>query len=260
MEQESQELIRTNQILKVALDIGELMLRTDADATRVEDTVNRICQRFNAQDIQVFCIASLLQASVRISDGEFCTQMRRITSNDNNLARLEELNSISRQLCNGTLSLDDAEARVAAVRELECYKPFWYYFAAVLGTSSFSVFFGGNLLDGVSAAIAALPVMYMEMHPLKNSNRLVNTIFESFLGGVLVNLMILIGLGQHIDLICIGVVMLLIPGMKFGNAMQDFMRADVLAGSTKLVHALLLSMMIGLGFSISMFCFGRWAL
>ena len=89
---------------------------------------------------------------------------------------------------------------------------------------------------------------------------MVNTIFQSFVGGLAVDLAMKLGLGQNVDLICIGVIMMLISGMMFGNAMQDFMRSDVLAGSSKLVHALLLAMMIVLGFGISMFCFGNWAL
>lgn len=250
------ELRQANLMLKTALDIGEYMLMTGADVTRVEDTVSRICRKYDARNIEVFCIASLLQASVRLSNGEYCTQMRRVTSNDNNLARLEALNSVSRQICDGSLSLEEAGKRIDRILTLECYKPYWYYLAGILGSSAFSIFFGGNLMDGLSAAIASLPVMYMERHPFRHSTQLVNTIIESFIGGIIVNLMVLIGLGQNIDFICIGVVMLLIPGVKFGNAMQDFMRADVLAGSAKLVHALLLSMMIVLGFAMSMFCFG----
>lgn len=247
---------QANLMLKTALDIGEHMLMTGADVTRVEDTVARICRKYDAQNIEVFCIASLLQASVRLSNGEYCTQMRRVTTNDNNLARLEALNAISRQICSGNISLEEAGKEVDRILTLECYKSYWYYLAGILGSSAFTIFFGGNLMDGLSAAIASLPVMYLERHPYKHSTQLVNTIFESFVGGLIVNLMVLIGLGQNIDYICIGVVMLLIPGMKFGNAMQDFMRADVLAGSAKFVHALLLSLMIVLGFAMSMLCFG----
>ena len=260
MQSETAEYNRVNDMLTTAMDIGQQMLMTGADVTRVEDSVSRICRRFDVDDVQVFCIASLLQASVRMRDGRYCIQMRRIFTSDNNLARLEELNAISRSICSGAITIEEARARLDKARVLECYRPFWYYLAAIFGTSAFSVFFGGSLEDGLCAAVASLPVMFCQRHPFRKCNQMVNTIFQSFVGGLAVNLAMKLGLGQNVDLICIGVIMMLISGMMFGNAMQDFMRSDVLAGSSKLVHALLLAMMIVLGFGISMFCFGNWAL
>jgi uncharacterized membrane protein YjjP (DUF1212 family) len=60
--------------------------------------------------------------------------------------------------------------------------------------------------------------------------------------------------------VCIGVFMLLIPGIKFGFAMQDFVNIDVLAGSAKLVNALMLTVMIVLGLGVATMLFGRVAL
>ena len=260
MQTETAEYNRVNDMLTTAMDIGQQMLMTGADVTRVEDSVSRICRRFDVDDVQVFCLASLLQASVRMRDGRYCIQMRRIFTSDNNLARLEELNSISRSICSGGLTIEEARGRLEKAKVLECYRPLWYYVAAIFGASSFSLFFGGSLADGLCAAVASVPVLFCQRHPFRKCNQMVNTIFQSFVGGLTVNVVMKLGLGQNIDLICIGVIMLLISGMMFGNAMQDFMRSDVLAGGSKLVHALLLAMLIVLGFGISMFCFGNWAL
>jgi len=250
----------TDTMLRIALDIGEHMLIYGADVTRVEDTVTRICRRSDVAHIEVFCIASLLQVSVRMSDGQYAFQMRRIRSNGNNLARLEELNDISRRLCSGVITFEEADSLVKEANHLIPHKPFLYYIAAVLGSSAFCIFFGGSPGDGLAAAIAAVPVMFMEMHVLKRGNQMVHTILEAFVGGIIGNAVLEFGIGENIDLICIGVLMLLIPGMKFGNAMHDFVKADVLAGSAKLVHALLLTLMIVMGLSLSMLCFGRWTL
>ncbi len=250
----------TDTMLRIALDIGEHMLIYGADVTRVEDAVTRICRRSGVEHIEVFCIASLLQVSVRMSDGQYAFQMRRIHSNGNNLARLEELNDISRRLCRGAISFDDADRLVKEANHLVPHKPLLYYIAAILGSSAFCIFFGGSPGDGLAAAVAAVPVMYMEMHGLKRGNQLIHTILEAFTGGIIGNAVLELGVGDDIDLICIGVLMLLIPGLKFGNAMHDFVKADVLAGSAKLVHALLLTLMIVMGLSLSMLCFGRWTL
>ena len=256
----SPEYSRTDDMVRVALDIGEHMLINGGDITRVEDTVTRICHILDVDHVEVFCIASLLQASVRLKNGEYCFQMRRVKSNGNNMARLEKLNEVSRLLCDRKITFEEAGELIVKANSYEPYRPLFYYLAAVLGSSAFCIFFGGSLRDGLCAAIAAVPVMFLDRHPVRNSTELVHTIVESFIGGITANLLVLAGLGQNVDLVCIGVLMLLIPGVKFGNVMQDFLKADVLAGSAKLVHALLLTLMIVMGLGLSMLVFGRWVL
>jgi uncharacterized membrane protein YjjP (DUF1212 family) len=249
-----------DKVLRTALDLGEHLLINGADVGRVEDTVTRICKAYGTEHVEVFCIASLLQASVRFPDGRYCHQMRRIKSNGNNLARLEELNDISRHLCNHAITLDEASERVKAAKAVLPYRSVFYYIAAVLGSSAFCIFFGGSLRDGLSASVAAIPVMFMERHPIKGSSQMVHTIVEAFVGGIIANLLVLAGFGQNVNLVCIGVFMLLIPGIKFGFAMQDFVNIDVLAGSAKLVNALMLTVMIVLGLGVATMLFGRVAL
>jgi len=244
--------------LRIALDIGEHLLINGAEVSRVEDTVTRICRLLDVTHIEVFCIATLLQVSVHLEDGRYFFQMRRIKSNGNNLAKLEILNGISRRLCDGEISFDEADAEIKEAKRHIPHRAVTYYVAAVLGSSAFCIFFGGRLSDGIAAAVAAIPVMFLERHPIKNSIPHIHTVVEAFLGGIIGNLMFSAGIGTNIDLICIGVMMLLIPGITFGVAMQDFMKGDVLAGSSKLVHAIILTAMIVIGLGLSMVCFGRW--
>ena len=70
-------------------------------------------------------------------------------------------------------------------------------------------------------------------------------------GGVLSNLTVLIGLGHHADLISIGNIMLLIPGIAFTNSLRDMFSGDTITGLIRCMEALLLALVVGLGFTVA---------
>ena len=70
----------------------------------------------------------------------------------------------------------------------------------------------------------------------------------SFLTGLAICGMVFICPSLHMDKIMIGDIMLLIPGLMATNAMRDALIGDTLAGSNRLVAALLLAAALALGF------------
>jgi len=246
-----EEKIDIDLMLRTALDVGENLFLNGADIRRVEDALTRICRTYGVEHVEVFCVATMLQASVRMPDGTYLQEMRDLKGACNNLARLEELNNISRRICNKELSLEEAEAEIQKVKKLEPYRTVFYYVATALGAAAFCIFFGGTWRDCSSALIAGLPITLFDRHALKEANPMARVILEAAIAGIFVSLTMIIGLGQNVDLISIGVLMLLTPGMVFGNAIQDFFNNDMLAGFSKFVQAIMISIMITIGISIA---------
>ena len=57
-------------LLNRILDIGEQMLISGAEISRVEDTVTRLCRAYDMTDIHVFTITSSMVVTVTAADGE----------------------------------------------------------------------------------------------------------------------------------------------------------------------------------------------
>ena len=68
------------KIMEKALDVGEAMLCTGAEISRVEDTILRICHTYGGGVIDVFTILSLIILSWHTTDDQNFTQTRRIYS------------------------------------------------------------------------------------------------------------------------------------------------------------------------------------
>lgn len=60
------------------------------------------------------------------------------------------------------------------------------------------------------------------------------------------------GLGQSADLITIGALMILVPGVALTNAVRDVMVGDMVSGLSKLAEAVLIGVAIALGTGLAL--------
>lgn len=235
-------------VLGIALDVGAELLRCSGEVHRAEDTVTRICRAYGAEGVEVFAINSLIIAEVRMPDGDAASRTRRIQTSYNHLARLEAVNALSRTICAKPLPAEEVRKRLQGIRSYRPV-PWWLcYLGAMLATGGFAVFFGGTLIDGLVTAVIALLVTLLGHFALGRVNGMVRALITSFLSGVLAVLLVSVGLGENADKIMIGTIMLEIPGLSFGNALRDLLCGDTLAGTLRLVQALLQALLVAAGY------------
>ena len=110
-----------DQLLCTALDVAENILKCGGDVHRAEDTVTRICRAYGVWHVEVFCITSLLLASVRMPDGSYSSQLRRVYGSGNDLSHLERFNAISRWICREKPSFEQAQQRIRDSKVLNPY-------------------------------------------------------------------------------------------------------------------------------------------
>lgn len=244
-------------ILAIALNVGAEILRAGGEIHRVEDTVTRICRAYGAEAVDVFAITSLITAEVRMPNGSFATRNRRVPFTYNHLARLEALNALSRTICKSPISAAEVNARLEDIRLYRPVPEWLCYIGGMLATGGFAVFFGGSLLDGLAAAVIAfLLTLFARLRPLR-INSMVKSLISSFAAGILSVLCVKVGFGHHVDKIIIGTIMLEIPGLSFGNALRDLLCGDTLAGTMRLIQALLQTLMIALGYMAALVLFNQ---
>ena len=244
-------------ILDIALELGAETLRAGGEVNRVEDTVTRVCIAYGAAAVEVFAITSLIIAEIRMPDGRYATRNRRVMVTYNHLARLEAVNALSRMLCKQPLSADEVRRRLKAIREYRPVPGWLCYIGGMLSTGGFAVFFGGTLMDGLAAAVIALFLtLFARLRPVR-INSMVKSLISSFAAGVMSVLCVSIGFGDHVDKLIIGTLMLEIPGVSFGNGLRDLLCGDTLAGTMRLIQALLQTLMIALGYMAALVLFNQ---
>lgn len=245
-------LTNADTILCSALDIGEHILKNGGEIHRVEDTIERICRSFGAEHVEVFTITSLIVASIRMPDGTYSHQMRRIYKISNNLYMVEAMNGISRRLCAGEIQISELREKIVEAKNKKPYHEVIICLGAMMAAGGFAVFFGGSLLDGLCAAVIGVIMTLLDRYMPRFINRMISTVILSIIAGVIGILICKAGVGKSADKVMIGTIMLLIPGLSLGNSIRDLLGGDTISGAVRLIESLLLALMIAFGFAVAM--------
>jgi uncharacterized membrane protein YjjP (DUF1212 family) len=249
----------TNELCELALDIGECLLKNGAEINRIEDTISRICCSAGAQDTEVFCIIKAIVMTVKKADGTTYSSSKRITSTESNFKRIEKLNSLSRNICEGKLSLEAARNKFERIKSgYEC--PFFKKFIGYLVfASSCAVYFGGSWLDALMTVPAAIfMALYNRALKERGINRAVYNFIACFLSGIIIILLSLTSLPIHISSVITGTLMILIPGIALSSSIEDLLLGDTTSGILNICESILAAVSIALGYGLALKMFGFW--
>ena len=246
-------------IVKASLDIGAAMLKAGAETVRVEDTISRICRSYYNGHLDVTSYLSAIFVSMEVTNWNeqtgspmIVSQHRRVINVSNDLRKLEELNALSRYVCEHTPEPEEINARLQEIL-LTAPSPIVVLIGYLCIAFGFTVFFGGSILDALCCSVIGVGIYFLDQYikPRLN-NELIHTFVLSFLCGMPACLLQLSTIPIHLDKIMIGNVMLLIPGLALTNSLRDLLTGDIVSGSLKLLNSLLLAVAIALGFALSM--------
>ena len=242
--------IYAEYLLCLALDVGEGMLKNGGEISRVEDTIERICKAYGAVHVEVFSIISFISAAIRMPDGSYSSQLRRIKSTSTNLNTLERLNALSREICKTTPTLDIFDEKIREVKKKQPYPTAVRTAASSVAVGSFALFFGGNMTDAVIAMIIGAIICFIDAFSSPRINAMAKTVVSSLVATVIAGLCAKAGLNTTPDYVIIGSIMILVPGLAFGTALRDLLCGDLLAGSLKTLQAFLGALMIAFGYML----------
>lgn len=240
------------EYLYCALDIGQQLLQCGAEVNRVEDTIRRIMISAGAEKVEVFSITSNITVTAHLGGCRTVTQMRRIYAVHTDMKRLEDLNQLSRDICDHHLVPAEIRRRYHQILsfrpENESLMPLGY--AVVSG--SFTLFFGGDPWDALASALTGILLFYFEkLLRRMTANLLMTALLWSTAGGFLARLLLLIGIGHHADLISIGNIMLFIPGIALTDSIRNLFVGDTITGLIRFMESILLAATISAGFTFA---------
>ena len=241
----------TEYLLCLALDVGEGMLKNGGEIARVEDTIERICRAYGAVHVEVFTIISMINAAIRMPDGSYSLQLRRVKQTSNNLNMLERLNALSRRICTDTPSLDEFDAMLGALKNEKPYKTWMYIAASAVATGAFCLFFGGGVIETVIAGFLGTMLSLIINFPSARLNSMAKTVIAAFCAATVGGVCFVLLPNLEINSLISGAIMLLVPGILFSTAMRDLLCGDLIAGMLKILQAMIQTLMIGFGYMLS---------
>ncbi len=247
-----------HRLLHLVISLGATLLENGAETYRVEESILRIFQGHDMEQVDVFAIPTMLIVTVRPKGSEkIYTQQKRIKARGTDLTKIKEANDLCRYYCTHDMTLEELEHGIQAIRHGLLYSQATQYLGHVLAGSGFSLFFGGSLIDAFCAIFSSLMVKFIfdQMGKLET-----NTFFTNILASAILTawagLMSVSPLQANMDMTIIGPMMLLVPGMALTTGMRDIIAGDYMSSLVKLMEVIMIGLGVALGAFISMTAMG----
>lgn len=236
-----------NRILNFASNAGKIMLQSGGETYRVEETITRICQSFSVDDVDVFASPTAVMVSI-IMDGKIYSVVKRISSRGIDLNKVHNINSLSRTIYKKRPSIEFCEKELEILCKDESYSVKTTLLYSGVATSTFTILFGGGIIDFIGAFIIGILTKSLSLFLNKSS---LNEFFINSICGALVSIysILLLNLGIIADLnkVVAGSIMLLVPGLSLTNSIRDILEGQLLAGLSKAAEALFIGISTAVG-------------
>lgn len=256
--------ININKILNVIKLSAQIILENGGETYRVEETIKFICKSCNIKEADAIATPTGFYLTISANGEEYSTIVKRIKNRTINLQKINDANSISRQLSSGAISLDDALTNLKNIADgppCQYSHPFIY---GGISSALFAALFGGGLFEFSAALFAGLAAAviskYFEgLHSYKFFSSLISGALIAFIAVAAKSVS---GIGNYNQII-VGSIMPLLPGLAMTNAIRDTIRGDLISGIARAAEALLIasSLAAGVGSIIYVaYSFGFWGI
>lgn len=240
------------KLLVMSILAGKIMLRNGAETYRVEDTITRICKSRNIQYVQTFVTPTGIFLSVEHEDDLF-SYIQRIKSISIDLHKIDKVNNFSREFVGSNMTVSEGMNILNSIEKVPPYKNITRFIFAGFAGGFFTLMFNGSFLDFLATFITSFFLLIV----IDNIKKTPITFFLSnVIGGIFVTLFSIIlfnlGIGDNINKIIIGSLMLLVPGVAITNAIRDSISGDFVSGVSRAVEAIIIALAIAFGVGVTL--------
>ena len=234
------------EVLDFAAQMGHLMLENGAEINRTEETMERVASYFGVDSKEFFVLSNGIFAT-----GRSFAKVMFIPFKGTQLQKVAAANQLSRDIGAGKFSLEEARLKLAEINAMKLEPSWIQILASAVGSGCFCAIFGGSLRDCLVATMVGFLLWIFVILAGKGH---MTKIFTNVCGGAIVTLLCLtfyhLGLGDDLSLMLVGSLIALVPGVPFTNGIKDISNEDYLAGSTRLLDAVVVFFCIAMGVSI----------
>lgn len=227
-------------VMETCLLAGEIILKNGGETYRAEDTMALIAKAAGMNSVNSFVTPTCIILSYRHLDHDY-TRMIRTQIRTIDLNKVTLVNEVSRNYVAGKINLTHAFLQLQEIDKKKLLYPLWLQNVAAGGSSgAFAALFGAGWSDLIPAtfagAIVNMSVAYFEPYL---RIKFFNEFFAALLGGLLVLLCYKVNPKLQLDLMIIGTMIPLFPGIAVTNSLRDLMAGDLMAGVSRGIEALL---------------------
>jgi uncharacterized membrane protein YjjP (DUF1212 family) len=262
MEQPAENLLLKEPDVKLLFSVtllaGEILLASGAEIYRVEDTISRLLSISGYEGTASFVTPTCILMTLRDPSAETMTTLVRISERENNLARVAQVNTVARQLCAGTVTLESAQETLQQIRKTKGYSEWLIALLLILLPVCFYLFFGGiNVYAGLICLVTGGWLALARRWLLRRSAvrffyDLISAAGVAFLASLLSHPLLI---DASANLVIISSIMPLVPGVAITTAIRDILHGDYQSGTARAAEAFIIAAAVAVGVGVGLFLY-----
>ncbi len=206
----------------IGIELGTALLKSGAETSRVEDSVERIIYSLGAKHVHAYATFTSLMVSIEIEGNKPFTQIRTIYSRSVNLGRIAKLNQLSRFLVSKKISVNEAREQIEYIQSYKEYSDRLKIFSAGLNAFGFGFIFTNSVNISIASFFVAVlnQIAITKVNKYNFSNLISNMIYGASLEFFCIAISMFLPNISYNEII-LGAVMPLVPGVIITNAIRD---------------------------------------
>lgn len=244
------------EVMEAAMEAGHILLENGAEIFRVEETINRICKHYGITSGNAFVLSNGIFATSGSIGEETFAKVQHIPVSGSHLNRVAAVNQLSREIEENRYTIKEVEERLEQIRRMPGKSRHMLILSSGVGSGAFCYLYGGSLIDCLASFITGL-IVYLFV--LFVSTPHLSKMVSGIAGGAVATMSCMtlyhLGIGEHLNQMIIGSIIPLVPGVAFTNAIRDIADENYIAGSVRMLDAMLVffGIAMGVGFVFTVF-------
>ena len=270
---------QSRRALELVTRIGEVLLKNGGEIFRVQQTMQLVAKAYGIPGFQVYVLANGLFVSMQeegrtitrpvesgdaagqehlfgqehlASQARLASQVRYVPLSSVHLGRVAAVNNLSREIVAQKYTVEEASRKIEQIDKLPFTSNAVQTLMSGLGAGAFCILFGGSLLDSAAAFLSGLVLwIFVLFLTARGANKImVNILASALVTAMGVLFFHLFSFGNSMDMIVIGSIVPLLPGVPLTNSIRDYLNGDYLSGTIRMIDAVLVACCIALGVGI----------
>lgn len=238
---------KKEKVYRLALFVGELVLKNGGETNRVERLGMLICESQGFKYASIYVTPTLLIVGDDREHG--VTFMKSIKDRSINLMRLALVNAFVMNLVKDKdIDFDKAIVLLRRLDKMESYGYWTKIFAVGCSAAAFVYLFDITMMEGlITFFIVTSAVVLNKYINAMSITPILGTIISCFYIGMGSLAVDYYGYVTSYHMIIIGAILPFLPGISITKSISDLVSGELISGSVRAVEAFLTALSIGIG-------------
>jgi len=237
-----------NDLCRLLLEIGALLMSSGANTSRIRTTIMRIASAYN-YNAELLVTHRALMLTVYGKDKDFFfNRLKRTPPHGSNFKMVSGISRMSWKIVEEKWSLEKVVKELEILKNIPRYHRWIVLLVVSLAGASFCGLAGGKITECLVAYIATLCGLFIRQETAKKGYNSYLCIFAgAFISSMLAGLAVKYNIGDYPQRALVSSVLYLIPGIPLINTFSDLVEGNIMNGIVRGVNGLIIAFAIAMG-------------